>query len=1573
MNLRPSLLINSQFIGLVLFLLASNMSFGFSGPGSGTEADPYLISTAAQLDEVRNNLTAHYRLVNDINLGVAPWNQGKGWLPIGDKDNLFAGSLDGDGFSVNNVLIHANDVSLGPRTLMVGLFAGTGPSGIIENLSATGVFNIYYDGNPKNQIGLISGRNEGIIRNVQVTINVAINYDLVDAGMLMINNLGGVTGWNIGEIHNGISNFFINCRSPGQDGNVWMERLSHIGGISGRHEGVISGSTANIYADIVHGYVTNLGGFVGANQGSISDSNTTGEMKITMPAGTGVGGFAGRGIGSFTNCRSSVNIEFNQHNVIVNWSGGGRLRGIGGFVGHGSNGVYDFCSTQGQIIASGGEGVGGFMGAHGDTFGYPEYPPQHSNIKRSYSAVNIQNLVGDVMYGGGDHTGGFIGLARNITIQETYSTGSVNGSVNAGGFVGYALDSTFEDSFTFSSVNAATTGGGFVGRSHQSTFARTYASNTISGDSSSFVHQSTDSVYVNSYWNQSRSSSGSNPGITPYSQAAFSNQNNFPAWDFEDVWIIQNGFPRLRFLPDNLNLEGTVLSARFPNRPLRGIHVQTNTALPINAVTGWDGIFMLEDIFLPLDADIIASHPDWWADENNAESASISVSIPRDHSSEDIPTLLFDSFRSKGQSRVTYSLDKQVARPGETVVVTVTLENIGLPLVGSNSYLDLSFADGLFEVGELTGDGWDMIEHYPPGSTIYTAEGGTMTAVDHLVSAARLNGSFSLSDQFQMQIPLTVKPGIGDQVIHLRVRGTIGDHITPDVDEGRPKDQQGYFYWSLPVVVIDDISDLPGWEFSPESNVSVSVYLQGRNGQEYDYPLFFPLLAPFDGDDAASATFTRRFFGLGRDNLRDYDKRKDIYRGLIREMVTQANDEKQKLAITRALIQTANFTLAEEHQISDVISLIASYDIENETTFSQIPKDATYALKLAETLAKGAATGSIPADKFPAVNSLGTYLNAAGIGLELLNISATAAFYEAIATDLALSRLDYLEQQNPFKAVLVDGSKDEAWEDALDEVRNELERILSGDRWTAYFLAWQDHWPSAAEGGLKVIYGALVTGLNIGWGTVPIAWDYFFKQTAAYEDAYFLATAALKVSQGLRYHGAVHPFRNEMILAAESIVYRAGIEVVDNQTYFSGKVFSSSSDIFFPSLRNQYRNRKAQVDQAYADATIPLGHAIVGQITNQDGEPLSGVSINLSGAGIQTTTREDGQFFAVVFPGWTGDVIPSFSTGEFDPTHRSYSPVSANVLGADFVLHTPIELPIWSVSLAASPPSGGSVSGAGNYVDGNQVAIQATLASGYRFAGWSGASGIGNPSSLSTTVSATSNKSLVANFVKVWNLHLSSDDPVRGSVSGGGTFDEGQSVPITASPQSGFRFGGWSGGTVSNPDAPQTSVVLNSDLSLSASFLINASEGYNRFAERFGGETDIARIGPMADFSGNGIPNILEYALAINPDSPEASRPIRSMEKIQAGEHSFMGIEVHLRRDDPEITYYVEVSSDLTQWENVILSYSGGQWVADKPGIVSIHSSESAGDNTSRLILKDGTAMDASSARFIRVGVSHPY
>lgn len=89
---------------MIALLLGSATMYAFSGQGSGTEKDPYLVTNADELFEVRNDLSACYKQINDIDL--SEWNYGEspnmGWMPIGTSTTPFSGTYDGCNYTIKN-------------------------------------------------------------------------------------------------------------------------------------------------------------------------------------------------------------------------------------------------------------------------------------------------------------------------------------------------------------------------------------------------------------------------------------------------------------------------------------------------------------------------------------------------------------------------------------------------------------------------------------------------------------------------------------------------------------------------------------------------------------------------------------------------------------------------------------------------------------------------------------------------------------------------------------------------------------------------------------------------------------------------------------------------------------------------------------------------------------------------------------------------------------------------------------------------------------------------------------------------------------------------------------------------------------------------------------------------------------------------------------------------------------------------------------------------------------------------------------------------------------------------------
>lgn len=134
---KPGPAITRTFSTLVLFICLSllpaavNAQGVFDG-GAGTPGDPYQISTASQLDAIRDNLGSHFVLTSDIdlggdNIGGDFYNAGAGWMPIGALATPFTGSLDGDGHIVSGLFINR------PAMQSVGLF-GSVDEGAISRI-----------------------------------------------------------------------------------------------------------------------------------------------------------------------------------------------------------------------------------------------------------------------------------------------------------------------------------------------------------------------------------------------------------------------------------------------------------------------------------------------------------------------------------------------------------------------------------------------------------------------------------------------------------------------------------------------------------------------------------------------------------------------------------------------------------------------------------------------------------------------------------------------------------------------------------------------------------------------------------------------------------------------------------------------------------------------------------------------------------------------------------------------------------------------------------------------------------------------------------------------------------------------------------------------------------------------------------------------------------------------------------------------------------------------------------------------------------------------------------------------
>jgi len=153
----------------------------------------------------------------------------------------------------------------------------------------------------------------------------------------------------------------------------------------------------------------------------------------------------------------------------------------------------------------------------------------------------------------------------------------------------------------------------------------------------------------------------------------------------------------------------------------------------------------------------------------------------------------------------------------------------------------------------------------------------------------------------------------------------------------------------------------------------------------------------------------------------------------------------------------------------------------------------------------------------------------------------------------------------------------------------------------------------------------------------------------------------------------------------------------------------------------------------------------------------------------------------------------------------------------------------YSVNLLSSPLNGGTTIGGGTYNDGASVTITATAYSGYTFNYWKEDSTI---ISYDATYNFINHKDryFIADFnavaPKQYTITLSSNPTNGGTTSGGGTFNEGTSITVKATANSGYAFNYWKeGNTIVSYDANYNFFVHN-NRNLVAYFVQNGTQQY---------------------------------------------------------------------------------------------------------------------------------------------------
>ena len=262
----------NRLFTMLLLVMAILMPYGGAwaqttkrpASGDGTVNKPFLISTAAELAWFRDHVNENYdnvkssaKLTADIDLSdfchaADDSKIEKSWVPIGNSNNKYQGTFDGNNKTITNLYINASQLN-------VGLFGCT-YEGTIKNLT----FEYANVTNTNNYVGVLVGKAfwGSTLQNIKIS-----NTCQIKGG----NYTGGIAGYLDGNAYNCVN-------------YATVQGIQYIGGLCGHYSRSRTGNSMTACAN--YGNVTasslGVGGLVGYfDSGTIQDCANYGGVKGT--------------------------------------------------------------------------------------------------------------------------------------------------------------------------------------------------------------------------------------------------------------------------------------------------------------------------------------------------------------------------------------------------------------------------------------------------------------------------------------------------------------------------------------------------------------------------------------------------------------------------------------------------------------------------------------------------------------------------------------------------------------------------------------------------------------------------------------------------------------------------------------------------------------------------------------------------------------------------------------------------------------------------------------------------------------------------------------------------------------------------------------------------------------------------------------------------------------------------------------------------------------------------------------------------------------------------------------------
>ena len=346
-----------------------------------------------------------------------------------------------------------------------------------------------------------------------------------------------------------------------------------------------------------------------------------------------------------------------------------------------------------------------------------------------------------------------------------------------------------------------------------------------------------------------------------------------------------------------------------------------------------------------------------------------------------------------------------------------------------------------------------------------------------------------------------------------------------------------------------------------------------------------------------------------------------------------------------------------------------------------------------------------------------------------------------------------------------------------------------------------------------------------GWGTVTGGGTYYYGDTIQIEATPYMGFAFAGWDDGIMDNPRTVIVTEDHTFTAQfeirQCVITTEVYPENSGTVNGGGTYNYGSTVHLTAHSNtgytfsqwndgnltNPRSIFVEGDATYTAVFTPLQYEITTECDPVEGGTVTGAGIYDYGtiASLTATPNEN-----YIFLCWSDGIVSN-------PRNVTVTG-NANYKALFYLQGTPQ----YTITVLPNDPALGAVTGGGTYPQGSTIEISATPFENVAFRSWDDGN-TDNPRSITVTGDMT----FTALFEAIqpgetYTITVRSENPLMGTVFGGGTYPVNTIINIGASPNQGFYFSGWQDGDMNNP----RTITVTGDAEYVASFSTNPTVTY---------------------------------------------------------------------------------------------------------------------------------------------------